>query len=104
MILSWINAPRVLVSKEFGLLTRAYDRGGDRTLAMKTIRGIVEGGVVKLPPGAQLAEGAQVVVTVIEPITSELMLPLELEDEDVAFARACRGRLNQELRSESEDG
>lgn len=73
-------------------------------MAMRTIRGIVEGGVVKLPPGARLAEGAQVVVTMIEPITGELVLPPELEDEDVAFARACRGRLNQDLRAESRDG
>ena len=41
-------------------------------------------------------------VTVIEPDSGELVLPLELEDEDVAFARACRGRLNLELLCEAD--
>jgi len=69
---------------------------------MKTVQGIVEGGVVRLPPDATIAEGAKVIVAIVEPGLPEGIpsLSSELEEEDVQFVRACRGRLARELREE----
>ena len=70
---------------------------------MRTFTGTVHNGTVKLPPGANVAEGARVVVAVLDagPRGSELpSYPPELEAEDAAFVQACRGRLAPHLRDE----
>lgn len=70
---------------------------------MKTLRGTVEGGVIKLPPDSQLQEGTQVVVAVIGPLAADKLLPTpEIETEDVAFIRSRRPSLNRILRAEEE--
>jgi hypothetical protein len=70
---------------------------------MKTFRGKVENGMVKIPPAAHVDEGARVFVAVLDdaPDDSDLPpYPPDLEAEDVAFVQACRGRLAKQLRDE----
>jgi hypothetical protein len=70
---------------------------------MKTFTAIVQNGAVKLPPAAQITDGARVLVTVLDeaPRDSDLPpYPPDLEAEDVAFVQACRGRLARHLRDE----
>ena len=70
---------------------------------MRAFTATVQNGIVKLPPDANVEDGARVVVTVLdrEPRGCELPpYPPELEAEDVAFVQACRGRLATHLRDE----
>jgi hypothetical protein len=70
---------------------------------MKTVRGKVEGGMIKLPPNTQLAEGAQVIVAIVSPPTSppdSFLPPPDIQAEDLAFVMACRDQLNRRLQDE----
>lgn len=71
---------------------------------MKTIPGIVEGGVVKLQTTTHAFEGCRVVVAVIEQpeVSQAVMLPEEIEAEDLAFVQACHGRLVSHLQEEEQ--
>ena len=65
------------------------------------IRGTVKGSSVKLPDAIKVSDGSRVIVTILEP-TDEIedrFLSEELEDEDVEFVRACRGRLAKQLQT-----
>ena len=70
---------------------------------MRTSTATVQNGTVKLPPDANVEDGARVVVAVLggEPRGPELpAYPPDLEAEDVAFVHAWRGRLATHLRGE----
>ena len=69
---------------------------------MKTFTGTVKNGAVRLPPQAQVRDGSKVVMAVLSEGTRETENPLvaELEAEDVAFVRACRGRIAGHMRAE----
>jgi hypothetical protein len=63
------------------------------------IKGTVKGSSVKLPDAIKVSDGSRVIVTVLE-LTTEIkdkFLSEELENEDVEFVRACRGRLAKQL-------
>ena len=59
------------------------------------IKGTVKGSSVKLPDAIKVSDGSRVIVTVLEPTAKieDKFLSEELENEDVEFVRACRGRL-----------
>ena len=69
---------------------------------MRTLQGVVKGGAVELPPGVEIMEGTRVIIAILRsPVAEEYAaLPPEMEDEDVQFVRACRGRLARELRAQ----
>jgi hypothetical protein len=69
---------------------------------MKTYCGTVRNGVVKLPPGAHVHDGERVVLAVLSApgVCRDAGVARQLEDEDVEFVRACRGRLATSLRAE----
>ena len=64
------------------------------------IQGTVKGSSVKLPD----AISSRVIVTILEPTTKmeNKLLSEELENEDVEFVRACRGRLAKQLQTADE--
>ena len=66
---------------------------------MICVHGTIENGLIKLPDVVKFSEGARVVVYVLEPPgkNGSRKLPKEIEDEDVEFLRACRGRLARQL-------
>ena len=68
------------------------------------IKGTVKGSSVKLPDVLKVSDGSRVIVTVLEPTTKieDEFLSEELEDEDVEFVRACRGRLAKQLQTANE--
>jgi hypothetical protein len=59
------------------------------------IQGTVKGSSVKLPDAIKVSDGSRVIVTILEPPTNieDKLLSQELENEDIEFVRACRGRL-----------
>ncbi len=63
------------------------------------IQGTVKGRSVKLPDTIKVSEGSRVIVTILEPAAKaeDKLLTAELENEDVEFVRACRGRLAKQL-------
>lgn len=71
-------------------------------MTMTKFTGVVEDGVVRLPPGARLKNGTRVEIQVVKKHSEEPLPPLppELEAEEAAFVRACRRRLNRYLRDE----
>lgn len=66
---------------------------------MITIPGTVHGGLVKLPDAMRVADGARVIITILEPMAKRVthFLPENIETEDLEFVRACRGRLAKQL-------
>jgi hypothetical protein len=68
------------------------------------IQGTIKGSSVKLPDAIKLPEGSRVIVTILEPATKmeDKQLSEELENEDVEFVRACRGRLAKQLQMADE--
>jgi hypothetical protein len=68
------------------------------------IKGTVKGSAVKLPDVLKVSDGSRVIVTVLEPTTKieDEFLSEELENEDVEFVRACRGRLAKQLQTANE--
>jgi hypothetical protein len=65
------------------------------------IQGTVKGSSVKLPDAIKVSDGSRVIVTILEPTTKikDKFLSQELENEDLEFVRACRGRLATQLQS-----
>ena len=63
------------------------------------IQGTVKGSSVKLPDAIKVSDGSRVIVTILGPNTKieDEFLSKELENEDVEFVRACRGRLAIQL-------
>ena len=68
------------------------------------IKGTVKGSAVKLPDVLKVSDGSRVIVTVLEPTPKieDEFLSEELENEDVEFVRACRGRLAKQLQTANE--
>ena len=68
------------------------------------IQGTVKGSSVKLPDSIKVSDGSRVIVTNLEPTAKieNRFLSGELEDEDVDFVRACRGRLANQLETADE--
>jgi hypothetical protein len=58
-------------------------------------QGTVKGSSVKLTDAIKVSDGSRVIVTILEPTTKIKDKPLsqELENEDIEFVRAFRGRL-----------
>ena len=59
---------------------------------------------MKLPDAIKVSDGSRVIVTVLEPTAKieDKFLSEELENEDVEFVRACRGRLAKQLQRANE--
>ena len=68
------------------------------------IQGTVKGRSVKLPDAIKVSDGSRVIVTILEPAANaeDKLLTGELENEDVEFVRACRGRLAKQLETADE--
>ena len=68
------------------------------------IKGTVKGSSVKLPDAIQVSDGSRVIVTILEPTAKieDKFLSEGIEDEDVEFVRACRGRLAKQLQTANE--
>jgi hypothetical protein len=68
---------------------------------MICIQGTVKGSSVKLPEAIKVSDGSRVIVTILEPATNieDTLLSQELENEDLEFVRACRGRLAKQLQT-----
>jgi hypothetical protein len=68
------------------------------------IQGTVKGSSVKLPEAIKVSDGSRVIVTILEPATNieDKLLSQELENEDLEFVRACRGRLAKQLQTANE--
>ena len=68
------------------------------------IKGTVKDRSVKLPDAIEVSDGSHVIITLLEPpaATEDKLLIEELENEDVEFVRACRGRLARQLQSADE--
>ena len=66
----------------------------------RAVRGTVVNGAVHLLGGEDLPEGQQVIVVplAVEPVFPTL--PSDIEQEDIEFVRACRGRLGRLLKAE----
>ena len=66
---------------------------------MIQIQGTVKGSSVKLPDAVKVSDGSRVIVTILGPNNKieDNTLSEELENEDVEFVRACRGRLAKQL-------
>jgi len=71
---------------------------------MITLSGTVNGGLVKLPEAMHIADGARVMITILEPIAKNesRFFPENIETEDLEFVRACRGRLAKQLQEADE--
>jgi len=71
---------------------------------MRTFTGTVEGGVIRLPPQARVRDGSKVVMAIVDEETTGPADPpsVELEAEDLAFVRACRGRITEHMRAEEQ--
>ncbi len=56
----------------------------------------------KLPDAIKVSDGSRVIVTILGPNTKieDEFLSEELENEDVEFVRACRGRLAKQLQKD----
>jgi len=65
------------------------------------IQGTVKGSSVKLPAAIKVSDGSRVIVTILEPAANieDELLSKELENADVEFVRACRGRLAKQLQT-----
>ena len=65
------------------------------------IQGTVKGSSVKLPDAIKVSDGSRVIVTILEPAANieDKLLSRELENEDLEFVRACRGRLAKQLQT-----
>ncbi len=65
------------------------------------IQGTVKGSSVKLPEAIKVSDGSRVIVTILEPAANieDMLLSRELENEDLEFVRACRGRLAKQLQT-----
>lgn len=68
------------------------------------IQGAVKGSSVKLPDTLKVSDGSRVIVTILEPTTKikDRLLSQELENEDLEFVRACRGRLAKQLQTDDD--
>lgn len=68
------------------------------------IRGTVKGSSVKLPDAIKVSDGSRVIVTILEPTAKieDRFLSDDIEDEDLEFVRACRGRLAKQLQVANE--
>ena len=71
-------------------------------MGMKLYTGTVEGGAVRLPAQAGVREGAKVILAVVGDGDGDLDDAAHdaIEADEVAFVRACRGRLAGYLRDE----
>ena len=69
---------------------------------MKTFTATVRNGVIRIPEGARVREGARVLLAVVGDPAGDgpSALPSEIEAEDVQFVRACQGRLAGQMRAE----
>ena len=69
---------------------------------MRTFTATVRNGVIQLPKGARVREGARVVLAVVGGPGGDgpSSLPPAIEAEDVEFVRACRGHLAAQMRAE----
>jgi hypothetical protein len=69
---------------------------------MRAFTGTVRDGVIRLPPQARVHDGSKVVMAIVNEETTGPADPLssELEAEDLAFVRACRGRIARHMRAE----
>ncbi len=65
------------------------------------IQGTVKDSSVKLPDAIKVSNGSRVIVTILEQTTKieDKLLSQELENEDLEFVRACRGRLAKQLQT-----
>ena len=65
------------------------------------LQGTVKGSSVKLPDAIKVSDGSRVIVTILEPTNNieDKLLSQELENEDIEFVRACRGRLAKQLQT-----
>jgi len=70
---------------------------------IKPVEGTVEGAMVRLTHGGGLADGQRVVVVAIPPYPPGPEISPEMEEEDVAFVRVCRGRLARQLNSADQE-
>ena len=68
------------------------------------IKGTLEGSSVKLPDAIKVSDGSRVIVTILEPAAKieDKFFFFIIEDEDVEFVRACRGRLAKQLQTANE--
>jgi hypothetical protein len=68
------------------------------------IKGTVKGSAVKLPDAIKVSDGSRVIITILEPTArmEDKFFSKELENEDVEFVRACRGRLAKQLQTANE--
>jgi len=68
---------------------------------MKTYSGTVRNGAVVLPPDAHVRDGERVVLAVVGEHESswEEDRDRDLEDEDLAFVRACRAAIARIMRA-----
>ena len=68
------------------------------------IQGTVKDRSVKLPDAIKVTDGSRVIVTILEPAAKAevKLLTGELENEDVEFVSACRGRLAKQLETADE--
>ena len=68
---------------------------------MICIQGTVKGSSVKLPETVKVSDGSRVIVTILEPTTKikDKLLSQEIENEDLEFVLACRGRLAKQLQT-----
>ena len=59
---------------------------------------------MKLPDAIKVSDGSRVIVTILEPAAKieDKFLSEGIEDEDVEFVRACRGRLAKQLQTANE--
>jgi hypothetical protein len=71
---------------------------------MLYIKGTVKGSSVKLPDAIKVSDGSRVIVTILEPTAKieDRLLSDDIEDEDLEFVRACRGRLAKQLQVANE--
>ena len=65
------------------------------------IQGTIKGSSVKLPEAIKVSDGSRVIVTILEPAADigDKLLSRELENEDLEFVSACRGRLAKQLQT-----
>ena len=68
---------------------------------MIDLKGTVKGSSMKLPDAIKVSDGSRVIVTILEPAAKieDKFLSEGIEDEDVEFVRACRGRLAKQLQT-----
>lgn len=66
---------------------------------MVTVTGTVQNGIIKLPETMRVSNGSRVIITILGAMkkNGDHFFPPSIEMEDLAFVRACRGRLAKQL-------